>query len=583
MISNDQSIHAAIADPQAVLEMHDPEGGEWLFPLEAHQLTIGRAVEASIRLQSPTVSRHHALLTRDPFSRWWLQDLGSRNGVRLNGRAVGRTMLHPGDTFEIGRFTLSLHAYPSSATPMPPPAPGDEASAPSTEPQSPPPAPSEQQQEQSLSSLSELAAPQVDTANLATLTEFSQRLMNAEEESERLRLLCRLMVRHDFNGRCAAVVRVHRSAPTKQPQVLGQPQSSVGAGERMPHFSPKILRGICQSNMGVLVEDIFAESPSEDLWSERPPLSAVASPLRSDSRTIDALYVTFPAEYGTGEWLALVSLVVQQFRQAEQALLVREQARANAALEHELTRASQIQRRLVPSAPDVPGLELSIGFQPCRWVGGDYTDVVPMPDGRVALVIADVSGKGLPAALITSSLHSMVHGGLEAGTELSRVIHALNNHLCRYLDDRSFVTLAAVAMDPSTGQIECLNAGHLPPLIFSSDGGMRRLPNAQNLPLGVQSSSAPLSTSAHRIQPDELLAMYTDGLTELPDHQDRMLGLERLGGILRDLYPYDSSAAPRKVESVASRLNQTLDKYLGDRLPHDDRTFLLARRNGQGR
>jgi serine phosphatase RsbU (regulator of sigma subunit) len=301
------------------------------------------------------------------------------------------------------------------------------------------------------------------------------------------------------------------------------------------------------------------------------PASAVAVPLRHDSNRFDVLYVTLPPEYGNGEWLALTALAAKQYQQAEDAWAARKQAEAHAAFELELHRAQQIQMRLVPQAAAVEGLDLAIGFVPCRWVGGDYVDVVPMKDGRILLAVADVCGKGLPAALISSSLHTMVHTALDAGMGLAKLMASLNRYLCRTLSSESFVTMVAVAVDPRTGEFECVNAGHPPALLLTPGREPVELQSAANMPLSCDTED-PQGESG-RIESGQLLCLYTDGLTELCDPTGAMLGINGLSAHLKTIF----SPSPRAPE-VADALTRELDTIQGQRIPDDDRTFLLAKR-----
>jgi serine phosphatase RsbU (regulator of sigma subunit) len=262
----------------------------------------------------------------------------------------------------------------------------------------------------------------------------------------------------------------------------------------------------------------------------------------------------------------------------------------------EIERASRLQRRLLPRPQrlEIPGVDVSIGFEPCRWVGGDYVDVLPTPDGRVFLIVADVSGKGLPAALISSSLHTMVHTGLRAGLGVVRLIDQLNAYLCETLPESSFVTAVAVMLNPATGEVQCVNAGHPPALVVDPDGGHRRLHSAVNLPLGVDLE--PMQWQTDQLEPGHLLTLYTDGITEtVPDGAKRMLGPDGFAQRLEEIYNYASNATTPlpagigepsgllgpvlpELDELAQRLSGLLNVLCGSRMAADDRTFLLARR-----
>ncbi len=192
-------------------------------------------------------------------------------------------------------------------------------------------------------------------------------------------------------------------------------------------------------------------------------MAAVAVPLTGgggDAGPAGLLYAAFPPEYGTGEWLALCALAVRHHRQAEAVWANIAANRKLAALEADVERRRRVQDRLVPKRLDLPGLDVAIRFRPCHGVAGDYVDALPLPDGRSLLVIADVSGKGLPAAL--------------------------DDHLVESLPPEAFVTLLAMTIDPATGAAEAVNAGHPPAVVFGRDAlprdAARRRPDARPVP-----------------------------------------------------------------------------------------------------
>jgi serine phosphatase RsbU (regulator of sigma subunit) len=302
-------------------------------------------------------------------------------------------------------------------------------------------------------------------------------------------------------------------------------------------------------------------------------MSAVACPLRESERSMDVLYVAFPPACATAEWLALVALAAKEYQQAGAIWASRRQAQVHAAIERELERARQIQLRLVPQSVTVPGLDLALNYHPCHWVAGDYVDVVPTKDGRVLLAVGDVSGKGLEAALTSSSVHSMVHVSIRAGVGLVEMMQGLNDHLRTYLPDDTFVTMLALLLDPATGELEYVNAGHPPALVVTAGGELRELVSATNLPLAVGPDT--FVARRERLEAGELLSMFSDGLTELSNEKGQLLGLKALA---RHLAWAGADGRPYTAAETAERLNDLLAAHRGRRMPDDDCTLLLARR-----
>jgi serine phosphatase RsbU (regulator of sigma subunit) len=545
-------------------------------PLVGHRFVLGRSGDVNVPLDSTKVSRQHAELFKDPFDRWWVRDLGSRNGTRVNGARVSESIVHPGDVLEVGDFVLSLcPAVPtldqSSVSLLPPP-PSTTASAPATQR---PHRVSVQEDSGSdqVRSLHEFEAPKIAGAHLSAVTEFGHRLNTTHNVGERLKALCELMVSDEFRGRSVVVLRAPRATPEKA-EVIWGPLGAAGASAVVPPLSRGVLRAVCERAEPVLATNVSRAPVSVELSIsvDVMALTVIAAPLRYDAQTIELVYVVFDPEYSHTDWLALAALAVKHFQQAEAVWLNVEKIRQYAAVERELEKAQEIQQRLIPTTLAMPGLALAIGFRPCYWVGGDYADVLKLADGRTLLAIADVCGKGLSAALVASSCHTMVHANVRAGKDLAVVTAALNQYLVEDLGGNSFVTLLAVAIDPKTGEFEWVNGGHPPAVIVAGNGELRELKSPGNPPLGVDPQ--PPRLLKDRIAPGELLVIYTDGVTEMLDPAGEMLGLEGLSKGLRETY---SSNPLAPVPELAQRLTSLLDQYQRGAVAADDRTFLLAR------
>jgi serine phosphatase RsbU (regulator of sigma subunit) len=289
---------------------------------------------------------------------------------------------------------------------------------------------------------------------------------------------------------------------------------------------------------------------------------------------IDALYISLAEAPVSEEWRSLLKLIASTYEQAEVVWEMRRQVRASAFVEHELETARNVQHRLMPLDAHFQNLEIVMGYEPCLWVGGDYVDAVSLPGGRVLLVIADVCGKGMQGALVTSSLHTLVRATVEGGEELPMLMSRMNRYLSGHLPEDSFVTLAAVALDPQTGLIECINAGHLPVLIARPDGDVRALQSASNLALGML-EEVPFVPEYSQLGADEVLLMYTDGLVELMDADRQPLGPERFReGVGRTVALSDGGP----VNALDKALRSMIEDHRRARLPTDDAAFLIARR-----
>jgi serine phosphatase RsbU (regulator of sigma subunit) len=243
-------------------------------------------------------------------------------------------------------------------------------------------------------------------------------------------------------------------------------------------------------------------------------------------------------------------------------------------LEHELDLARRIQRRLLPAGPpDTPGAEIAGISEPAREVGGDYFDHIPLGAGRVMLVIADVSGKGVPAALLMSAFRAALMSQDADHEGPAEVTTRLNAFLHRSVEPGRFVTAFVGFLDAATGRCVYANAGHNPPLLLRADGRAEWL-SAGGLILGILPDSRFESGEAV-LEPGDLLVLYTDGVTEGADATGEQFGEERLVASVRRL-------AGEPCAELAERLVREVRAFEGESGPADDLTLLVARRPPAG-
>jgi sigma-B regulation protein RsbU (phosphoserine phosphatase) len=195
-------------------------------------------------------------------------------------------------------------------------------------------------------------------------------------------------------------------------------------------------------------------------------------------------------------------------------------------MNREAQEARVMQQALLPkSSPYIPGLVISGLSIPARAVGGDWYDFIPFPDGRVGLVLADVSGKGTAAALLMSATRGMLRSLAEAACAPGEVLTKLNGLLVEDFPAGKFVTLVYGVLDPATRTLTFANAGHLHPL-FVDDNGVHFLDTERGLPLGL--SCGDYSETTIALTPGSRLVFYSDGITEAVNDADEEYGLDRL-------------------------------------------------------
>lgn len=239
-------------------------------------------------------------------------------------------------------------------------------------------------------------------------------------------------------------------------------------------------------------------------------------------------------------------------------------------LESELELARRIQQRLLPEGPpDVPGLEIAGHSEPAREVGGDYYDHFDLGGGRVLLVIADVSGKGVPAALLMSGFRASLMSQDAHALGPERIAARVNEFLHRSVESGKFVTAFLGFLDAASGTLVYANAGHNPPALLRRDGRVDWLA-AGGVVLGILPQFR-FESGETTLEQGDLLALYTDGVTEGADATGELWGEERLVAALRRLSELPCADA-------GQALVREVRAYEGESGPADDITVLLARR-----
>jgi serine phosphatase RsbU (regulator of sigma subunit) len=217
----------------------------------------------------------------------------------------------------------------------------------------------------------------------------------------------------------------------------------------------------------------------------------------------------------------------------------------------------------------LPGLQLSGRSLPCRSVGGDYFDYVPMADGRIFVVVADVSGKGLAASLLMSSLQARVHALCELQTDVAKLVSRLNHSTKANTPDNKFITGFFAAIDPVTGEMEYANAGHNPPVIARQNGKVELL-TAGGPVLGILPNINYVGGRT-KLETGDLLVMYSDGVSEAPNAKDEEFGEEAVAQIA-------ASCLDRSADEVLMEIARQLRAFLGECSPTDDVTMVVARK-----
>jgi serine phosphatase RsbU (regulator of sigma subunit) len=305
---------------------------------------------------------------------------------------------------------------------------------------------------------------------------------------------------------------------------------------------------------------------------EQKVRSMIAVPLQTNDRVIGLIYVDSPnaiREF-TREDLNLLTVM------ANVAAIRIEHARLNEieeterAMAKEMHQAALIQERLLGTAPAVQGLDIAAKTVASRAVGGDYYDFIKYPDGRVALMVGDVAGKGMPAALLMSSLQARVHVVFEEPDDLAKKMARLNKSTCANCPDNRFITFFACIADPQTGDVVYTNAGHNPPLVVRANGEFEMVQGAGGMILGIL-PMAQYQEAHVRLEPGDTLVLFSDGVTEEADPQDNQFGEERLAKLVASLHD-------RPATEIVQEIHRAVREFTQGAPAADDITVVVARR-----
>ena len=542
-----------------------PDGESHPVRLNASPFIMGRSESVHLPMPGDTMlSRQHCAFEWNGGG-WVIRDMGSKNGTTVNGQNLMREhRLSPGDRIVAGRQILEFEVHAAKQTkPLPSPLEfvEDDAGVP-MRPDS-------------------TFIIRLDSAN------FSAKPMGAPSlELERV------------NKRMEALVRAGRELASFKPIeslfgiTLDQALDAVGAkrgilmtlehGELVTRahlgdgfrVSSAVRDKVMRERASLLVQDAAADSllRSSQTIVQQNIKSLMAVPLQTESQVIGILYVDTPSLLHPFDAEALSLLTVFANIAAiriEHARLV-EVEHVERLMAHDLEQAADIQRNLFPqSPPDLPGLELSGRSLPCRSVGGDYFDYIPMSDGRVLVVVADVSGKGLAASLLMSSLQARVHALCEVQNDVGKLVSRLNHSIKANTPDNKFITGFFAAIHPDTGEMEYANAGHNAPVIARQSGKVELL-TAGGPVLGILPDIT-YSGGRTRLEPGDLLVMYSDGVSEALNAEGDEFGEEPVGQIA-------AACLDRSANEVLMEIAGQLRAFLGDCAPTDDVTMVVARK-----
>ncbi|MBL8259290.1 MAG: SpoIIE family protein phosphatase, partial [Candidatus Competibacteraceae bacterium] len=359
--------------------------------------------------------------------------------------------------------------------------------------------------------------------------------------------------------RVLALVRLPVNDLLERPSVTLLASRDITAG----YWRERVTGGLAQG----LIALVLALSLSALYWYMRrsfKPLNAIIGVLKALARGDTGVAVRHPPR---DDEIGRLAGTVEVFRRAQEArgqLL---------ALRQELDMAACIQRSILPSTfPASSAFSLSASLQTAREVGGDFYDFFALPDGRLALIIADVSDKGLAAALFMAVARTALRSTAAIVPEPAACLTRANELLSAENDAAMFVTVFYGVFEPATGRLVYANGGHNPPALLAASGQARFLENTDGIALGILAEAA-YEAREIALAPGDRLLFYTDGVTEAIDGQDRAFAVDGLTAALEE-----SSAA--EVDELVQNIIARVKIFAGDAPQFDDITLMALHYRG---
>lgn len=267
----------------------------------------------------------------------------------------------------------------------------------------------------------------------------------------------------------------------------------------------------------------------------------------------------------------LRSIAQQAAAAVSQARLLA-QRQHDAEIERQVVLAGQVQRRMLPKdMPDDPRVDIAARYQPSYQVGGDLYDVFPVGH-KIGLMIGDVAGKGVPAAMLMSLVHASLRAHADSKSDPSQVIASVNRDMCRDTLESEFATLWYGLLDTTSGTLTFASAGHEPPIIVRADGSLEELPIG-SLAAGID-PDVEYQCNTLQLMNNDLFITYTDGVTDIMNFDSQRFGKQRLLEALQRLYKEDASMS---AQVAIGRINRELRNFAGMAQRPDDSTLIVIR------
>lgn len=518
------------------------EGEAHRFALENGEHAVGRSSENAVQVAMARVSKRHALIRVDGDS-IFVKDLGSRNGTELNGKPVADAWIEvpPGALVSFAGALMRRASPVSTAAHQ---LLDDRQVSPSLR-----------------YNLSQGFSRDAQSRLMDRSSQLFELLASSDDAMAIETAACRFVAESVPAERVVML-----SDAGEATQVEARARWTKGGNPDAPlHLSSTIVNSVLRERVSVLVanpleDPRFGGQQSIMALSLR---SAMAAPLFDNERVRGILYVdtTDPrVRYSQADLEVLTA--------AANAVAVKLR---NLSLEEEIGTAARIQRSMLPDGVRVPqGYEVDAHQVMCRAVGGDLYYVGPRPNGTILVALGDVTGKGMPAALAMSAASVAIGLLADIDGDIKALAVRLHRQLFKSFAEEQFITLFLAELNPETGGLRYVNAGHEPPLVVRHDGTLDML-DSTTLPMAMI-EDIPLEISETTLGRGDSVAIFSDGIPEATTNGERFLGLD---GVKEALVTNRSES----LAALRGRVVALVEGFLAGGRASDDVTLLMLRRS----
>ena len=540
------------------------DGQTW--SLDRERIILGRHPDCDVVLEAAAVSRQHAQIIRDGDN-FLLEDLHSRNGTIVNGeRLQDRHLLHDGDRLRIGDLAFTFHRQrPITGAQRIAPLVGSSASFSLLDDEADTERGSKIVSKLDVLSSHEGARLTVNPeVKLRAMIEITQNLARSVSVEQILPNLLESLFKIFLQADRAFVI--FRSADgTLIPKSIKFRREQNADSVRV---SRTIVKQVMETREAILSADASSDIrfDSSQSIADLRIRSVMCAPLvNADGVAQGVIQVDTMDQrhrFTKEDLEVLVSIASQAATAIDNAQLHEQQLRQQ-AVQRDLELAHKVQRGLLPAQPpQFPGYHFFDFYEPAYQVGGDYYDYIELPDDRLAVVLGDVSGKGVSAALLMAKLSGDVRYSLASERRPAAAVDRINRSFCRSGWEDRFVTFILVVLDLRSHEVVLVNAGHMAPLLRHGAGRVEPIgDDVAGLPLGVDASFQ-YQQYTHQLGPGDFVTIFTDGISEAMNVKGTLYGIPRLARIV--------GTTTASVADLGKMILDDVKKFVGGRPQSDD-------------